>query len=228
MPKTLLMTLALAVPASPALAAGDCPAAMPRVMVERFISADCEACWQGPAASAAGHAFVLDWIVASPRGADAPLSVASLPEAGERAARAGTLAADAALQRSLPLPARPALQIEVLDGPSLNGYIGLQMSVRQRFRQALPAGLVGYIAVVEQVPAGSEGNAAARRLVRTLIGPLPLLGLAPGHPSVELRATRFPENAKPERLTAVAWVETADGKPLATASAPFAGCGAAL
>lgn len=227
MPK-ILLTLAFAALATHAFAAEDCPAAAPRAMVERFISADCEACWQGAAATAAGNAFVLDWIVPSPRGDDAPLAVAAVPDAVERAARAGALAADAALQRSLPLPARGSLQIEILDGPSMNGYIGLQMSVRQRSRQALPAGVVGYIAVVERVPAGSEGNATARRLVRTLIGPFPLLGLAPGHPSVELRATRFPENAKPERLTAVGWVETAEGKPLATASAPFAGCGIAL
>ena len=118
----------LAAAATPAPA--GCAAPRPTVLVERYLSADCEACWQSapplPPDTAAAAPFVLDWIVPGASGEAAPLAVAALPEAAARVARAGALRADEALTQTTPLPAR-ALHVEVQDGPAWNGYIGLRL-----------------------------------------------------------------------------------------------------
>ncbi len=190
---------------------------MARVLVERFISADCEACW-GAGTAPAGTPFVLDWIVPSTRGDDAPLAAAAIAEA---TARAGDVAPDGTLQRSLLLPPLRGMRISVQDGPGWNGYIGAQLRVEQT-GAALPAGTVGYLALVENIPAGSEGSPIARRLVRALAGPLPLVGESTTH----LRALRIPAGAEALRLTSIGWVESPPGRIVALAQTAPAKCSA--
>jgi hypothetical protein len=190
---------------------------MARVLVERFISADCEACWsQGT--SPAGTPFVLDWIVPSARGDDAPLAAAAIAEA---TAHAGELPSDGTLQISRPMPPLRGLRIGVQDGPAWNGYIGVQLRVDQTLL-ALPAGAVGYLALVENIPAGSEGSTIARRLVRALAGPLPLVDKSTTH----LRALRIPAGAQAERLASIGWVESPPGRVVALAQTAPAKCSA--
>lgn len=211
-------------------AAASAACVAPRVLHERFISADCELCWQAapplpaPAPQAGTPAFVLDWVVPSTRGADAPLSVAALPEAHARVERAGALRSDEALTQTHPLPARSALRLAVEDGPAWNGYIGLQFKLRYDSTRPLPQGLTGYIAVIEQLAAGDEGTPVARQLVRSVIGPLSLDGLAGGKTIDHLRAARYPENAQPERLSVAGWVETPRGRVLAVAGRTDKNC----
>lgn len=83
-----LASLSLALAHAPqALAQTHCSsdgAPKPVALFERFISADCEACWGDaatPAPSAKAGAVVLDWIVPSAAGDDAPLSVAATTDA---------------------------------------------------------------------------------------------------------------------------------------------------
>ena len=88
----------------------------------------------------------------------------------------------------------------------------------------LPAGAVAYAALVEHVPAGSEGSAIARQLVRAAVGPLSLATLTQ-KPRVEhLDAVRVPETDRPERLGSVAWIESPDGRLIAAAHASPWGC----
>jgi len=197
--------------AAAGIAHAACPAPAPTVLLERFLSGDCEACW-GSGAAPEGAVLVLDWIVPSARGDEAPLSAAAVPEA---AARAGTVAQDRTLQRRQPLPAQPNLRLKVLDGPAWNGYIGLQLSV-ERLAGTLPRGAVGYLALVENVPAGTEGTPIARQLVRSVVGPLPLDAGGPKRID-HLRALRIPLGSKPARLTAVGWIEAPAGKVIAAA-----------
>lgn len=216
------MALAL-VAGAMAQPAADCRAPAPRVLIERYLSADCNLCWAAvppspvPAPDPSAPRFVLDWIVPSARGEDAPLAVAALPEARDRVARGNVLRDDETLVLSTPLPGRSALALTVLDGPAWNGYVGLQWQASYASGLPLPKGASGWLALVENVPAGSEGTPVARRLVRTLVGPLPLEGLVQGRSVDHLRAVRLPENAKPERLSSVGWIETAAGKVLAIA-----------
>ncbi|WP_295641269.1 hypothetical protein [uncultured Methylibium sp.] len=193
----LLLVVAAAVTAV-AQAAPSCPA--PRQVVERFVPADCEACWAEPGAALPGSTWVLDWIAPSPRGAEAALAVAALAEAAERldALEAAPAAVSTQVFRWT-VRARPGPALRVAGGPAWNGYLGLELTARGK----PPAGAVAYLALVEDVPAGSEGTAVARRLVRAVAGPLPLD--AGGRVSTQLRALRIPEGARAERLRGAAW-----------------------
>ena len=186
-------------------------------VLERFIAADCEVCWS-TASTAADAPFVLDWIVPSARGDEAPLSAAALAEA---AARAGDLATDSTLQRRQALPPLRGLGIRVQAGPAWYGYIGLQLGV-QSAQDALPEGAVGYLALVENLRAGDEGTPIERRLVRVLAGPLALDGTRAS--SEHLLAARIPPGAKAERLGAVGWIEAPSGRMIALARTDPSDC----
>ncbi|HEX6706751.1 MAG TPA: hypothetical protein VF169_18480 [Albitalea sp.] len=200
-----------------AAAAPACDAPAPTVLLERFVPADCERCWQeATPRDRRSRQLVLDWI--TPGAADAAMASAALPEA---LARARTMPAQQTLYRSASIARRGAPLLRISDGPGWNGYIGLRLVVTRRAK--LPADAVAYAALVEQVPAGSEGTAVDRQLVRELVGPMGLGELA-GESRIEhLRAVRVPEAGRAERLSSVAWIETAKGEVLAAAqSAPSA------
>jgi len=185
------------VAASPADAARAC--APPRQVAERFIAADCLDCWTAPRESAPAPAeWTLDWIVPAAAGPDAPLAAAALPEGAARLADLEHAASALPARLDWSLPRRPTLRLAVQAGPAWNGYLGLQL----RSRGPAPDGARAYLALVEELPAGSEGSPIARRLVRAVVGPITL---ARDAPSLELRALRVPETAHPERLRGVAW-----------------------
>jgi len=201
-----------------------CPAPTAGVLLERFIAADCESCWTTGNAAAVAPAsppFVLDWIVPSPRGEDAALSPAALAEA---TARAGAMPSGGLLQRRQALKPLPGLRISAQDGPAWNGYIGVRLHVAWR-ATALPSGAVGYLALVETVPAGDDGTPIERRLVRALAGPLPLDSALAS--TDHLLALRIPPGARPERLAAVGWVESPSGEVIALAPANLGDCSTA-
>ena len=206
------MAAALAASSASALAASvPCPRAGAPVL-ERFVSADCAECWrdaQQPAPAPGGWLF--DWI--TPTLPEAPLAAAAPAEARERALRSGGTAPigqQMRAQRASPAPL-PGLKLAVKSGPAWSGYFGLKLEVQGR----LPAGSSAWIALVEVLPAGTDGSVVARQLMRTVAGPLPLSGSAK---QVQLRALRWPESAEPTRLDARAWIEGPDGAMLAVAS----------
>jgi hypothetical protein len=190
-----LLAAAPATRATPAAEASAC--APPRQVAERFIGADCTDCWSAPGEAAPSAAWALDWIVPG-ASADAPLAAAALPEGAARLAELAHEAAALPARLDWSLPRRPSLRLAVQAGPAWNGYLGLQL----RSRGAAPPGARAYLALVEELPPGSEGSPIARRLVRAVAGPIPLAG---GAPSLELRALRVPETAHPERLRGLAW-----------------------
>ena len=192
-------------------------------MVERFISADCPECWSGnEAAAASAPAWRFDWVTPTPSGVEAPLSAAALVESAERALRAGG-PAPAAPPPAVPPPAsahRPAARaakspgLALAVGPAWHGYFGVQADVQG----ALPLGSSLWLALIEAIPAGAEGNPVKRELVRSVAGPL-TLALPRGKAGIQhLQAMRWPDSAKPERLQARGWIESADGTILAVAS----------
>lgn len=200
-----------------AAATGDGAAAcprQPRAVFERFISADCDVCWTSTDTPAApGDAWLLDWIVPSERGDDAPLSAAAPREAKERAVRAtgsAPRASDTTVQRT-PVAQRGPSRLSVASGPAWNGYFGVRFSSRGRW----PRGSTAWMALVETVPRGTDGTPVPRQLVRTVAGPIALDAGMRSHS--ETRAMRWPETAKAERLRAVAWVESAQGAIMAFA-----------
>lgn len=202
-------------------------------IVEHFISADCSDCWDArPAAEGSARVpggaplgpgeWSLDWLVPTSNGEAAPLSPAALPESGERLARLG-----AHLAARLEVPpggfdtetelARPdrARRMWVHSSLPFKGYFGVQMHARG----AWPAGATGWIGLVDPVPAGTDGSAIARNVVRVLTGPVRLPASAAARDGVDpLFALRWPEMANPGGLMAVAWIEGRDGRILQVAS----------
>jgi hypothetical protein len=177
---------------------------LPGALLERFINADCDNCWADPATPQAQRGdLVLDWIVPGARGDDAPLSIAASRDGLERLE---------ALGRARPLPTdsvratrRPgAGSLRVAHGLPFNGYIGA--SIEMRAAEGGP--WKAWLALVESLPAGTEGTPVERNLVRNLLQ-LPWPAGAGRH--FESRPMAIPAGAHPERLRVVGWVEDARG-----------------
>lgn len=184
--------------------------------MERFISADCPDCWTAPDTTRAPPgALALDWVLPGALGDDAPLAA---------------VASKDATFRKESLPASPSIQgtllsksfqsggrrLRVAHGPPLGGYVGTSLAYRGS--QAVRGPLTGWLALVERLPAGTEGSPVPRQLVRNLISE-PITATPPAG---ELRAQiwrpmNVPEGARPERLAVVGWVSDARGRVLAVA-----------
>jgi hypothetical protein len=128
--------------------------------------------------------------------------------------------------REVPSPSVRPWQLSVASGLAWQGYWALEFKLLAH-GLALPSGSTGWLALVEQVPAGSAGNADTRELVRAVAGPLPLPTAEAGanppagrlaRPYVHLHALRWPDSARVDRLQARAWVEGPQGQVLAMAA----------
>lgn len=225
---------ALPLPAHALPACSSDGLAPPRVLVERFIHADCEACWANPSLREPGDdAVALDWIVPSARGDDAPLSTAALPEAAERLrtlGRALPAGGDVAIT-DLPAPpapptsqrgARAQASLRVGQGPAFNGYVGITVKLSTP-RGRTYAGPYEYtLMLVESIAAQEEGSPVARNLVRNVLQrPLVKRMQLSKHEHTatwdEIGVMGIPDGANPQRLRLVGWVQDSRGRMLATA-----------
>ncbi|MDP2370189.1 hypothetical protein [Rhodoferax sp.] len=191
-------------------------------LVERFVSADCVECWSEaqPELSQSGT-LVLDWIVPSARGDDAPLSAAASRDALVRLQALGKTAPTETLVTRHTIAARGRPQLRVAQGLAIADYLGASIEVtRVKQRRAGQAWSI-WLALVETIPAGVEGTPVTRNLVRNLFQPAWGLGsqLSKRKQSkfYELRPMRFAEGASPQRLRLVGWVQDAKGRVLAAA-----------
>lgn len=206
LPGGFALAALLALVQAPAHAQSSCSSdeqPQPSGLLERFISADCEDCWKAAAPAPRKGELALDWIVPGARGDDAPLSAAATRDAQDRLQ---------ALRRKPPSPTDAvhtprqagAGELRVAQGPVFNGYVGASI-------QSVGAGqgpFTGWLALVETLPAGTEGSPVERNLVRNLLQvPWPA---APGR-RFEARPMSIPEGAKPERLRVVGWLQDSRG-----------------
>jgi hypothetical protein len=200
----------------------------PVALLERFISADCDACWRDArTAQPRRGELALDWVVPGERGEDAPLSAAALRDALARLQQLG-LAVPAASETSRLRKQARKRQLRVARGPSFNGYMGASIELKPGSGGPWNAWLL----LVETLPAGAAGSPVPRNLVRSVFqpawdGPGPLskqeqLRL------FESRPLSIPESANPRRLQVVGWVQDARGRIRGIAQsrcAPAAGKG---
>jgi hypothetical protein len=180
----------------------------PTALLERFINADCESCWSDKATAAVRRGeLALDWIVPGARGEDAPLATAATRDALARLESAG---------QSRPLQSESrrgdrttrAGTLRVAHGLPFNGYIGTSTTLR-------PTGQgpwTTWVALVENLPAGTEGSPVERNLVRNLLQLSWQAASARPAKFSEIRAMRIPEGAHPDRLRVVGWVEDGRGR----------------
>ena len=184
---------------------------------ERFINADCAGCWTaGGTPAARPGELSLDWVLPGSQGDDAPLSTVARRDGLERLQALG-----------LPLPAGQSQRgannaraaesqgwrLRVAHGIAFNGYLGV--SIEFKHRGALPSAkdlpLTGWLALVETLPAGTEGSPLERQLVRGLFK-ADWNQRQPGE--VLSRSMAVSEGVNPERLSLVGWLENARGQQL--------------
>ena len=193
----------------------------PVAVVERFTSADCENCWSDTTArSAPLRTLVLDWIVPSPRGDEAPLSAAATRDANDRLAALHRAAPTASYSNQTPVAKRP-YRMRVAHGLPFNGYIGASMELPQSEVRPVPLPVTGWLVLVETIAAGTEGTPVERNLVRNS-----LTRTWDGRHQLskdeqkrlwESRPMGLGATAQPERLRVVGWVEDAQGRIITAA-----------
>lgn len=220
-----LLALAMAVPG--AWAQSFCSSdrqTQPARMLERFVNADCEACWGDAAAQAEPDELALDWIVPGSKGEDAPLSAAASRDALARLAslRRAVPAATDAVQHRVEAPKRG---LRVSHGLPLNGYIGTSIELKAPGKERW----TGWLLLVEAIPAGTQGSPVERNLVRNALqlawdspSPRPQQALAR---LFESRPMSLPQGAQPARLSVVGWVEDKRGRIRAIAQTRCAPAG---
>ena len=228
---TLASVLAsiLILQSSPALAQASCSSdgtPRPVAIFERFISADCEACWTDaatPAPSDTAGAVVLDWIVPGQAGDEAPLSAAATQDALARLRALGrTPPATTDVHTTVVEAAGPA-RLRVAHGLPFNDYLGTGITFAPTLQRhgATPGAMAFYLLLVESVPAGTEGTPVARNMVRNMLQGIwdkrDQLSNSKQTQWMESRPMRIPEGAQPERLRMVGWVQDAGGRVVAAA-----------
>jgi hypothetical protein len=208
-PFRLAAAVVLALPlAAHALCTSD-QVPQPQAVLERFLSADCEACWRDPRTPVPGaNTVVLDWVLPGRLGDDAPLSAVASQDGLDRLAVLGKTVPD---QSGTVGSVRTgnAVNLRLAQGEPVNDYVGTTIELKQPGREAWNAWLL----LVESLPAGAEGSTVPRNLVRNVFRPDwdKVAGRAPGA-LAEARAMQIHEGAKPDRLRLVAILQDARGR----------------
>jgi hypothetical protein len=178
---------------------------------ERFINADCAGCWTAENTPAARPGELsLDWVLPGDQGEDAPLSAVARRDGLERLQALGLPLPAGQSQHAARAAGPQGWRLRVAHGIAFNGYLGV--SIEFKHSGAAPPAkdlpLTGWLALVETLPAGTEGSPLERQLVRGLFRaewdrrqPGELLS----------RSMAVSEGVNPERLSLVGWLENTRG-----------------
>lgn len=204
--------------------------ATPLTLIERFISADCEACWHAPQApEPSARSLTLDWIVPSDQGDAAPLSAGASRDAWLRLQTLGRAAPAPAFSTRTPVTGDPSGTLRVAHGVALGGYIGASIELKVRRKPGQQEPLSAWLVLVETIAAGVDGTSSERNLVRNVLltnWPAPEPASASGPASYrEVRPLNIPPGASAARLRVVGWVQDARGRVLSAAQSVCAPAG---
>jgi len=225
LPFTALIALMAALAAGQARAQSFCASdgqPRPTQLLERFINANCESCWADPAAPKAGAGqLALDWVLPGDKGDDAPLSAVAAREALDRLAALRQNLPAQTLANTLPVRGLQGATLRVAHGLPLSGYLGTSIELKPIPTAAKGRQWTAWLALVETLPAGTEGSAVERNLVRNVIQ-APWDGRKPparGAPNrfFDARSMSIAQGANPERMRMLGWVEDDKGRVLAAA-----------
>lgn len=198
-------------------------------LVERFISADCENCWKDPATAKAGAGdAVLDWVLASDKGDDAPLSAVASRDGLNRLEARGAAAPKEAMTSTQKVSGLKGTTLRVAHGIALQGYVGTSIELKPIPATAKNQRWTAWLALVETIPQGTEGSPVARNLVRNVAHPnwdgRKQLSKTEQARFFESRAMSVAQGVNTDNLRVIGWVEDAKGKVLVAAQS---GCGVA-
>ncbi|MDP2001259.1 MAG: hypothetical protein Q8K22_16940 [Rhodoferax sp.] len=189
---------------------------MPVALVERFISADCPTCWsEPPALQVNTQAVIIDWIVPSPRGDEAPLSAAASRDALTRLAQLKQAVPAKTLVTNSPLASARTLPLRVAHGLAFNDYLGTSIEMKPA-KTATAGPWTAWLLMLEAIPAGTEGSPMERRLARNLLKTEWTRPLAKDKDQparfMESRPLSIPAGANPDNLSVLGWVEDTQGR----------------
>ena len=231
-PLTLLLALFLGTPGAQAqpLAPSFCASdgqPRPAQLLERFINADCDSCWQDPATpkASAGQA-VLDWVVPNDtgsKGEDAPLSAVANRDGLNRLQALGKSLPTLTLVSTLTVKTRRGATLRVAHGLPLSGYMGTSIELKASPTSTKAQPVTAWLVLVETLPQGTEGSPVERNLVRNSIQ----IRLQPnkfGRKQLlnkerffESRVMSIDSGVNPERLRVIGWIENQAGQVVVAA-----------
>ena len=201
----------------------------PVQLMERFINAGCDTCWSDPATPVAGkNAVALDWVVPGNQGDDAPLSAVATRDA---------LARLEALKKSVPAKTSTVLhavkdikgaRLRVAHGLPVSDYLGASIELKP-ISPAAKQPLTAWLALVETLPAGTEGSPVEKNLVRNVLFRIwdgrKQLSKNEQNRLFETRSMNIAPAANPDRLRVIGWVEDEKGQVLTAAQSRCAAPG---
>ncbi len=191
-------------------------------LVERFINADCADCWADPATAKTRRGEIaLDWIAPGSKGDDAPLSVAATRDALRRLQALGQNLPPTRMDNTAPLRARPKNVLRVAHGLPVSGYVGASIELKSPAGAAEPQPWTAWLALVEAIPAGTEGSPVARNLVRNVFQSTwngdKQLSKKERTGFSDARSMDIPQGMNTERLRVIGWVQDGQGRVIAAA-----------
>lgn len=142
----------------------------PIQLMERFINADCDRCWADPATPTprAGQ-IALDWVVPGSKGDDAPLSAVATRDALARLEASGQAVPAKTSNRTHSVSRLTGSTLRVAHGLPLADYLGASIELKPIPPAARGQRWTAWLALVETLPAGTEGSPTERNLVRNLL-----------------------------------------------------------
>ncbi|MDB5845506.1 MAG: hypothetical protein JWP79_2816 [Polaromonas sp.] len=220
----LLAAAALAAALSPAQAQSFCASdgqSRPVQLVERFINADCGACWADPSTPVpAKNSVALDWVAPGSQGDDAPLSAVATRDALGRLESLG---------QGVPAKSQTVVHsvkgikgagLRVAHGLPVADYLGASIELKP-VTPAARQPLIAWLALVETLPAGLEGSPVERNLVRNMLSRTwdgrKQLSKHEHNRLFESRSMNIAPASNAERLRVIGWVEDEKGRVLLAA-----------
>ena len=220
----LLAAAALAASLSPAQAQSFCASdgqSRPVQLMERFINADCDTCWTDPATPVpAKNAVALDWVAPGSQGDDAPLSAVATRDALTRleTLRQGVPATSQTVVHAV--KGIKGAGLRVAHGLPVADYLGASIELKP-LSPAARRPLSAWLALVETLPAGTEGSPVERNLVRNVLSRnwdgRKQLSKDEQNRLFESRSMNIAPAANPDRLRVIGWVEDEKGRVLLAA-----------
>lgn len=224
-----LAVAVLAAPCSAALAQSFCASdGQPRPvrLVERFINADCDTCWADPSTPAVARGTVaLDWVAPGGRGDEGALSAVATRDALLRLE---------SLKQAVPAKSQAVAhavqgitgaRLRVAHGLPVADYVGASIELKP-VAPAARQDLTVWLALVETLPAGTEGSPVERNLVRNMFSRAwdgrRQLSKDEQNRLFESRAMNIAPAASADRLRVIGWVEDCKGRVLLAAQSQCA------
>ncbi len=194
----------------------------PVQLMERFINADCDSCWSDQATPLpVTRAVALDWVLPGSHGDDAPLSAVATRDALARLEALGENIPAKTLTKTHVVKGLRGTALRVAHGLPLADYLGASIELKPIPTAAKKQRWTSWLALVETLPASTEGSPVARNLVRNLFqsswdGRKQLSKTEQNH-FFEQRSMNIAPAANPNRLRVIGWVEDEKGQVVAAA-----------